>query len=147
MYHEVDARQLGVPTFELNVAWMSEFAVSKSRFPSMLASAIGYQVFGFGKVALATADSGPAEPKTPEVAVHDNGRKLELILISMLSCSVAPHTCAAVMNTIKACWPLVVPLLPPIGVAGVGSLKPMPGASVLTMVMVAACAVLPRVAA
>src|SRR6185369_16694005 len=38
----------------------------------------------------------------------------------------------------RRCWPGVVPVLPPMGATGVGSLKPTPGASALTMVMVAA---------
>src|SRR5690606_18763685 len=48
----------------------------------------------------------------------------------------------------RRCSPTVVPGLPPTGVAGVGSLRPMPGAFMLTGMMVAAeAAPLAKVAA
>src|SRR3954466_3471665 len=34
---------------------------------------------------------------------------------------------AACRNTFMRCWPSVTPVLPPMGAAGVGSLKPIPG--------------------
>src|SRR5688572_10315075 len=40
---------------------------------------------------------------------------------------------AAWLNAISRCSPRVVPVLPPTGAAGVGSLKPTPGALRLTM--------------
>src|SRR3990167_5259138 len=40
----------------------------------------------------------------------------------------------------SACWPLVLPGLPPTGMAGVGSLRPTPGASWLSSLKSAAWA-------
>src|SRR5947209_18391260 len=51
---------------------------------------------------------------------------------------IEPQTLAAYWKTFRACWPTVVPGLPPTGAAGVGSLKPTPGALTLTMTMLAA---------
>src|SRR3954451_17854062 len=50
---------------------------------------------------------------------------------------IEPQTLAAYWKAISRCWPTVVPGLPPAGAAGVGSLKPTPGALVLTMTMLA----------
>ncbi len=44
---------------------------------------------------------------------------------------------AAYWNAMRRCWPIVVPGLPPTGTAGVGSLKPSLGPSMLTMTMLA----------
>src|SRR5262245_4754186 len=38
----------------------------------------------------------------------------------------------------RRCCPIVVPMLPPTGTAGVGSLNPSPGPSLLTMMMLTA---------
>src|SRR5947209_7504920 len=51
---------------------------------------------------------------------------------------IEPQTLAANWKTLSACWPRVVPGLPPTGATGVGSLKPTPGALTLTMTMLAA---------
>src|SRR5262245_32004613 len=53
-----------------------------------------------------------------------------------------PQIPAAYWNTKRRCWPIVVPGLPPTGVAGVGSLKPSPVLSALRIVMVAAPALI-----
>src|SRR3954470_6339903 len=50
---------------------------------------------------------------------------------------IEPQMSAAYWKAISRCWPTVVPGLPPTGAAGVGSLKPTPGALVLTMTMLA----------
>ena len=44
---------------------------------------------------------------------------------------------AAYLKAISRCWPSVVPVLPPTGARGVGSLKPTPGALMLTMTICA----------
>src|SRR5436305_5275815 len=51
---------------------------------------------------------------------------------------IEPQTFAANWKTLSACWPRVVPGLPPTGATGVGSLKPTPGPLTLTMMMLAA---------
>src|SRR5689334_23873603 len=50
---------------------------------------------------------------------------------------ISPQRLAANWNAISRCCPIVLPLLRPIGLAGVGSLKPSPGPSVFTIVIVA----------
>src|SRR5947199_3677757 len=42
---------------------------------------------------------------------------------------------AAKLNAFSRCWPRVVPGLPPIGVAGVGSLNPTPAPSPFSIVI------------
>src|SRR5262245_59811554 len=45
----------------------------------------------------------------------------------------------------RRCAPMVVPVLPPTGTAGVVSLNPSPGPSMLTMLMVAAACSIPGI--
>src|SRR6185369_10534620 len=45
---------------------------------------------------------------------------------------------AAWAKAFNRCWPSVVPVLPPTGAAGVGSLNPTPGSLMLTITIVAA---------
>src|SRR4051812_43581743 len=80
----------------------------------------------------------PALPSTAVVAVHVNALNCALMTMGWLLVSVAPHRLAAYVKAIRRCWPSVVPVLPPIGVAGVVSLKPTPAALMLLMTMVAA---------
>ncbi|VXB00192.1 hypothetical protein MASSI9I_10238 [Massilia sp. 9I] len=72
------------------------------------------------------------------MAVQASGTKAAPMRMGTLLSSVLPQMLAACWKAIRRCWPRVVPVLPPTGVAGVGSLKPSPGAFWLTMVMVAA---------
>src|ERR1044071_1488264 len=105
---------------------------------SLLASATGYQVFACcapGK--LEKIRIVPAEPSTADVAVQVSGSTDAASLISARLSSVAPQTSAANWKAIRRCCPTVVPGLPPIGAAGVGSLKPTPSALKLTIVIVA----------
>src|SRR5690349_12194802 len=53
--------------------------------------------------------------------------------------STAVQMSAACRNTFMRCWPSVVPVLPPMGAAGVVSLKPTPGRLPLTT-MILPCA-------
>ena len=71
---------------------------------------------------------GPAEPSTADVALHDSGSNVASTLIVTVLFNCAPQTFAACWNAIRRCWPSVVPVLPPTGAAGVGSLKPTPAA-------------------
>jgi hypothetical protein len=52
--------------------------------------------------------------------------------MSVFGWSLVSQMFAAYSKTFRRCWPSVVPLLPPTGAVGVGSLKPSPGPSVLT---------------
>src|SRR4051812_37025750 len=129
MYQLSVGRQPAVPMLELKLAWMSALSVSRSSPANALARAIGMMVLGTGYCGPASALSGPARPRTPLLASQGvSGANCAEILISTLSCSVAPQTSAARLNTLSACSPLVVPGLPPTGATGVGSLKPTPGA-------------------
>src|SRR5262245_56102660 len=78
-----------------------------------------------------------AEPSVALVGVHARGKKLAATKISTGLSSVAPQRSAACWKAIRRCCPSVVPVLPPTGARGVGSLKPTLGLLVLTIVMVA----------
>ena len=59
----------------------------------------------------------------------------------LIACATEMNTDADITAYAKAlsrCWPSVTPGLAPTGTAGVGSLKPTPGALPLTIVIVAA---------
>src|SRR4051812_28888066 len=79
-----------------------------------------------------------AAPSTADVELHGNGVKNAMTRMGCVLCSVPPHFWAAAWNTLSACWPTVVPGLPPTGAAGVGSLKPSPAGSPLTTMICAA---------
>src|SRR5690349_5610801 len=80
----------------------------------------------------------PALPSTAPVAVQASGVNWALMTIGTGLVRVAPQMLAAWVKAIRRCLPSVVPSLPPTGVAGVGSLKPTPGAFRLLMTIVAA---------
>ena len=70
-----------------------------------------------------------------------SGKRVEGLLstkIVWLLSSSAAQISAACWNAMSRCWPRVVPVLPPTGTAGVGSLNPSPGPSALMISMVAA---------
>src|SRR5262249_23923745 len=79
----------------------------------------------------------PAAPSTADVAVHVSEANLASILISTLLASLLPQTLAANWKAISRCCPSVVPVLPPTGATGVGSLNPSPGLLPLTTVIMA----------
>ena len=79
----------------------------------------------------------PADPSTADVGVHVCGLNLASILISTLLASLLPQMLAANWKAISRCCPSVVPVLPPTGSTGVGSLNPSSGPSPLTMVITA----------
>src|SRR5689334_22037007 len=80
----------------------------------------------------------PALPSTAPPAVQGSGVNCALMTIGTGLVRVAPQMLAACVNAIRRCWPRVVPLLPPTGTAGVGSLKPTPGPLMLLITIVAA---------
>src|SRR5262249_49222655 len=86
---------------------------------------------------LAKTCRAPADPSVADVGVQVRGTNDDRIWISTRLSSVEAQTPAANWNAMSRCWPTVVPGLPPTGAAGVGSLKPSPGALTLTMVIVA----------
>ena len=71
---------------------------------------------------------GPAEPSTAAVALQAKGSSVAMTTIVTVLFNCAPQMLAACWNAIRRCWPRVVPVLPPTGAAGVGSLKPTPAA-------------------
>ena len=131
-----------MPTFELNRAMMWPGAVGARSRPAILfASATTYQVFGSGAfVKPCTLVEGPAAPSVPVAAVQSRGSKVALMRISTSLSIRAPQSSAAFWKALNRCWPIVVPVLPPTGVAGVASLNPTPAALALTIVMRAAAA-------
>src|SRR5882724_6078385 len=80
----------------------------------------------------------PADPSTAAVAVHVNGLNCARIRIGTELVIVAPHFEMANANALSRCCPNVVPVLPPTGTAGVGSLNPTPAALTFRMFIVAA---------
>src|SRR5262245_50538148 len=79
----------------------------------------------------------PADPSTADVALQESASNVAFTLISTLLSSVEPQRLAAVWKAMSRCWPIVIPGLPPMGAAGVGSLKPSPAPSELITVTVA----------
>src|ERR1051325_7073568 len=78
----------------------------------------------------------PAEPRTPpddEQGV--SGSNCALTLIGTVLSMFAAQIVAAKLNRLSRWAPNVVPLLPPSGVAGVASLNPSPGPSLLMILM------------
>ena len=71
----------------------------------------------------------------PVVAVQSSGSNVAWTWISTSPSSRALQRSAAYWNACSRCAPTVVPVLPPTGVAGVGSLKPTPAAFPLTIVI------------
>src|ERR1035441_4930848 len=75
----------------------------------------------------------------PVVAVHGRrGAKLALTRIGTVLARRPPQMEAACWNTMRRCWPSVVPAFPPTGATEVVSLRPVPAGSELTMTMFAA---------
>src|SRR5690606_10019940 len=80
----------------------------------------------------------PAEPSTPPLGEQgERGLNWEFTSIGTVVSRNAPQMPAAKLNRFSRCCPRVVPLLPPSGAAAVASLKPSPGASLFTIVIVA----------
>ena len=82
----------------------------------------------FGKLRM-TRKTGPALPRIPA----PSGVNCARIRIGTLLSNRALQMLAACSNAISRCSPSVVPVLPPTGATGVGSLNPSPGALMLTM--------------
>src|SRR5690349_20081019 len=83
-------------------------------------------------------DVVPAEPRIACVAVHVRAGNDTDTRISTALSKRAAHRFAAYRNASSRCCPTVVPVLPPTGAAGVGSLKPTPAGSVGVIVTVEA---------
>src|SRR5471030_1618821 len=113
-------------------------SVVGSRFcpASLLARAIGYQVPARGALGKSVNISvGPAAPRVAPFASQGvSGSKFARMTISTLLLRRAAQTAAAALKTLSRCWPRVVPVLPPTGVAGVVSLKPSPAPSLFLIV-------------
>ena len=78
----------------------------------------------------------PADPSVPPVAVQASGTMLASTVIGTGLSSSAAQRSAARWKTINRCWPSVVPVFPPTGATGVGSLRPTPGRLLLTSTIV-----------
>ncbi len=125
----------------MKVALIASVVESSTVPVSLSASARAYHVPGsgaFGKFA--TDDVAAVEPRTADVELHDSGWKLASTLIVTLLGRIEPQIRATSWKTIIRCWPTVVPVFPPTGVAGVVSLKPWPAASFEMTTIVAAAA-------
>ena len=83
---------------------------------------------------LANTEVAPALPRTP--APRES--KEAWMKISTLLSRVEPQMSAACRKAMSRCSPSVVPVLPPTGAAGVGSLNPSDGPSTTTMLILAA---------
>src|ERR1041385_2336747 len=135
-------RQPALPfSDELNRALMSSAPVPaspgmRSKPASLFASAMGYHVSVISAGPPAITWMGDADPSVAAVAVHARASKLDWMRISAALSRTEPQMLAANRNAIRRCSPMVVPEFPPTGVAGVGSLKPTPGALTFTMVIV-----------
>src|SRR5262245_45637821 len=124
---------------ELKVALMSGWAADRSAPNCLLASACPYQVPGYSAPAKSRcAVTGPAEPSTALVAEQVWGLNCARTWIVTGLLRSEPQIAAAWLKTLRRCSPSVRPGLPPTGARGVGSLKPSPAPSLLTMTMVAA---------
>src|SRR4051812_23171911 len=118
----------------------------KSRPARLFASEEPYQVKGNsgpGKTLTVSPSKSdqmkvmPVEPSTPEVGVQERGSSDARMRISTGESRVFDQSLAASLNAFMRCSPSVVPLLPPTGTAGVGSLNPIPGALLLMIVILA----------
>src|SRR5215831_12347532 len=128
-----------VPIVLLNVAPMSTPPGSRSLPCRALARAAEYQVLERGvPVKSRNTLVGPAEPRTAEVALQDNGSNVAPTRIGTALEMSPPQMSAACWKAMSRCWPRVVPVFPPTGATGVGSLNPSPGLSLLITVMTAA---------
>src|SRR5262252_6243580 len=119
---------------------MSLWVGSTSPPASLLARAWWYQKpWNSNEGLFALTLIGPAEPRTPLVALHGvSGSNDAWMLIVTDELKIAPQIAAARLKQFSRCAPIVVPGLPPTGAAGVLSLKPSLGPSVLMMWIVAA---------
>ena len=130
--------QPDVPTLRLNVAEISGFGLGSVPV-SALARVPGYQTPGIGAPGKFRATlTGAADPRVPLVAVQAIvlDQLARTVIVGPLF-SVAPQMFAAHWKAFSRCWPRVVPVLPPIGDAGVASLNPTPAASPLSIMIVA----------
>src|SRR3712207_6304150 len=122
----------------LKVAVISGCAALRSEPKSLLPSDSLYHVPGNGKPGKSRKmPTAPAEPSTAEVALQDCAAHCARMVMVMGLSMVAPHLSAAAWKAFRRCWPSVVPLLPPTGVAGVVSLKPKFAASLFRITIVA----------
>src|SRR6266481_3567812 len=123
-------RQPVLPRLMLNRARISVVALSRSRPRSALARAAGYQVFETRAPAKSRQIvRGPAAANAAELASQPRACQVTRIVIGGTLSRVAPHLLAAAWSAISLCSPNVVPGLPPTGLAGVGSLSPVPAES------------------
>src|SRR3712207_1652144 len=130
--------QPALPRFELTCTSISGEPGFKSVPARAFASAPVYQVLAKG--ALAKFRNMPTElacASAPESASQVSGAQLARIVMGTPLLSVAPQMLAANWKALRRCWPRVVPVLLPTGVAGVGSLKPEFAESAFCMMMVA----------
>ena len=124
-YHGLFGRQPAVPILTLNVAVISGL-VPGSLPVSALTRATGNQVSkngAFGKFLV--TPTGAADARVPPSTSQGRAAQLARTVIVGPLLSVAPQIFAAVRTAISRCWPRVVPLLPPTGATGVGSLNPV----------------------
>src|SRR5262245_2212946 len=118
---------------------MSSLPGSRSTPARALAKAEGYQVLATGAPAKSRkAATAPAEPSVADVGVQLSASKLAPTRIGTVLEILAPQISATRWKTFRRCCPTVVPVLPPTGVAAVGSLNPSPAPSRLMIVIVAA---------
>src|SRR5207244_5543519 len=118
---------------------MSAVPGARSLPCSAFASASAYQVEPIGAPLKSRKNVvGPADPRTAEVGPQLSGSKVALTRIVTLLVRRAPQMSAACWKAINRWTPSVVPVLPPTGATGVGSLNPSLGPSLLMTVKVAA---------
>src|SRR5262245_39049160 len=114
----------------LNVALMSSVLGIRSLPKRLLAWATANHVIGEGAPAKSrTTLTGPADPSTAEVELHVNGLNCAPTRIVTGLVRSEPQMFAACWNALKRWAPIVVPVFPPTGMAGVGSLNPSPAPS------------------
>src|SRR3972149_11018747 len=122
----------------LKVAVMSFWAGFKSPPKRLFAWACVYHVLGTDAAGKSRCTVfGPADPSVALFAVQDSGSNFAPTRITTGLLISSAQISAAYWKAIIRCCPMVVPVLPPTGVVAVGSLKPSPGPSRLTMVNVA----------
>lgn len=122
--------------FMLNLAPISGLTL-ESLPAKALARAAGNQVLAngaFGKFCRRLVV--PAEPSVAVVAVQPRGSQLARIVMVGPLFSVWPQILAANWKAFSRCSPRVVPVFPPTGDTGVGSLNPTPAASLFRMTIV-----------
>src|SRR5262245_24630715 len=123
------------------MSWPKPFATLLPRLAPayLLARACGYRVKGLGALAKSRQMlNAPALARAAEPLVQGNESKEARTTMVMLLVKLAPHILAAAWKALSRWTPSVVPVLPPTGATGVGSLNPTPGALMFRMTIVAA---------